>query len=141
MRNNIQHMFLKEINGGCFMILLTNILPSIIFIVLGTILKLWPPKEINHAFGYRTFFAMKNNETWKEGNSFSSAMLILSGVIALFFSISVTFLYSNAPSISSTLSGVGSILLGLSFGFYTEVHLRRIFDKDGKRKVESEVLQ
>lgn len=121
------------------MVLLTNILPSIIFIILGTILKLWPPKEINHAFGYRTFFAMKNIDTWKEGNNFSGIMLILSGVIALFFSISITFFYWNNSNISSIISGIGSILLGFSFGFYTEIHLRKTFDNDGKRKIEYEI--
>ncbi|MDR3598690.1 SdpI family protein [Clostridium sp.] len=121
------------------MVLLTNILPSIIFIFFGTTLKLWPPKDINHVFGYRTFFAMKNNETWKEGNNFSGVMMILSGVIAFFFSISATFIYWNSPNISSVISGIGSIVIAFCFVFYTEVHLRKTFDENGKRKIESEV--
>lgn len=121
------------------MVLLTNILPSMIFIIFGALLKLWPPKEINHAFGYRTFFAMKNNETWKEGNNFSGIMMILSGVIAFFFSISVTVIYWGAPNISSAICGIGSILLGFCFVFYTEVHLRKTFDENGKRRIESEI--
>lgn len=124
--------------GASLMILLTNILPSIIFIVVGVILKLWPPKKINHAFGYRTFFSMQNNETWKEGNNFSGIMMILSGVIAFFFSSSVTFMYWNSPNISSVVSGIGSILFCFSFVFYTEIHLRKTFDENGNRRIESE---
>lgn len=119
------------------MLLLTNIFSSIIFIIVGVILKVWPPKEINYIFGYRTFFAMKNQETWKEGNEFSGTMMILSGVIALIFSLLITVLYWNYPHISTSISSIGTILLIVGFVFYTEIHLRKIFDENGKRRTES----
>lgn len=115
--------------------LVTNILPSMIFIVLGVIFKFLAPEEINGALGYRTLFSMKNKETWKEGNNFSGIMSIISGIISLTFSILITFIYENNPSMSSKISGIGTIILVFSCIFYTEIHLRNIFDKDGKRKL------
>ncbi len=117
------------------MTLLTNILSSIIVIGFGVVLKLWPPGEINSMYGYRTFFAMKNRETWKEANSFSSVMMIVSGLITLNFSLLVTFLFKTDSDTSNTISVAGTMVIVLCFVLYTEIHLRKIFDKNGIRKV------
>lgn len=117
------------------MVLVTNILPSVIFIIAGAIVEFFAPDEVNGTFGYRTFFAMKNKETWKEGNKFSGIMMIASGVICLFLSLIITLFYNN-PRISSKASQMGTLIIVLICTFYTEIHLRKIFNKDGKRKAE-----
>lgn len=118
------------------MSVLANLSTSIVFIICGAILKFWPPERINSIYGYRTPFAKKNQEVWSEANNFSGTMMIVSGIIALIFSILITFLYKDNLGISSGISVAGSIIIVLSFIFYTEIHLRKIFDKDGKRKSE-----
>lgn len=118
------------------MSVLANLSTSIVFIICGVILKFWPPEEINSIYGYRTHFAKKNKEVWNEANNFSGTMMIVSGIIALIFSILITFLYKDNQGISNGISVAGSIIIVLSFIFYTEIHLRKIFNKDGKRKSE-----
>ncbi|RII33776.1 SdpI family protein [Clostridium chromiireducens] len=118
------------------MMLITNILTSVIFIVVGAILKLRPPKKINSVYGYRTFFAMKNKETWKEGNSFSAVMMLIGGSISLSFSLLITLLLREEPNLSSVISITGSLLITFSFTLYTEIYLRRIFDEEGIRKTK-----
>lgn len=117
------------------MVLVTNILPSIIFIIVGIILKFLAPEEINGVLGYRTFFAMKNKETWKEGNNFSGIMAIMSGSISLVFSILITLICKSDPSLGSKISDIGSLIFVFGCIFYTEIHLRKTFDQNGKRKL------
>lgn len=107
---------------------------SVVFLILGVILKLWPPKEINSFYGYRTPFSKKNNDVWKEANTYGGTMMILGAVIAIIFSIIITSLYGNNPGRSNIICVMGSLIIVLISIFYTEVHLRKVFDKDGKRK-------
>lgn len=115
--------------------LIQNALPSIIFIICGIALKLWAPEEVSGIFGYRTFFSMKNKETWKEGNEFSAMMMIVSGIICLLLSLTITFFYKDDPSISRKISGIVTVILVLGSIFYTEIHLKKVFDKDGNRRI------
>lgn len=117
------------------MILFSNCSVGIIFIIIGVIFKLWPPEHINDMMGYRTPFSKKNKEVWDEGNRFSSIMMIVSGIMTTIISILITFLYKNSPGAAVSISTICSLIITLGFVFYTEIHLRKIFDKDGNRKV------
>ena len=41
-------------------------------LLLGWLLKKFPPKKINHLYGYRTQRSMKNQATWEAANTYSS---------------------------------------------------------------------
>ena len=41
-------------------------------LLLGWLLKKFPPKKINHLYGYRTQWSMKNEATWEAANTYSS---------------------------------------------------------------------
>ena len=49
----------------------------------GIIPKIVRPKKINSWYGYRTTLSMKNQETWDEGNKYSTNQYIIAGVILL----------------------------------------------------------
>ncbi|MTK12016.1 MAG: SdpI family protein, partial [Clostridiaceae bacterium] len=49
----------------------------------GIIPKIVRPKQINSWYGYRTTLSMKNQETWDEGNKYSTNQYIIAGVILL----------------------------------------------------------
>ncbi|MFL0198624.1 SdpI family protein [Clostridium sp. WILCCON 0269] len=108
---------------------------NIFIIVIGFILKLWPPECINTSLGYKTPFAMKNQKTWNEGNRFAAIMLITGGVISLIFSLLISFLYKGNETEIIRFSSIFTVLCTLSFVFYTEIHLRKIFNKDGIKKL------
>lgn len=117
------------------MILLVNCLVGVILTVVGVIFKLWPPEHINNMMGYRTPFSKKNKETWKEANRFSATMMVTGGILSIVISIIITFLYKNSMAAAASISSICSIIITLSLVLYTEIHLRKIFDSNGKRKL------
>lgn len=106
---------------------------SLICFICGIILKLYPPLK-NDKLGYKSAFAMKNMDTWKEANFFSSLMLITSSIISSIFSFIVINTYILPISLKSKICTFSTVLIILIFVFYTEIHLRKIFNKDGSKK-------
>lgn len=45
-------------------------------LIIGVIFYKYPPKKINTFAGYRTTRSLKNIETWKEANRYSSKLMI-----------------------------------------------------------------
>ena len=66
---------------------MTHIIPSLIFLFAGIILFIFPPKNINLIYGYRTKSSMKNVSNWNKANKYSSKLLIFFGVLLLVLSI------------------------------------------------------
>ena len=67
------------------------VLTGIIFYLAGFIQAKWPPKKINHFYGYRTSTSMRNQEIWEFAQQYSSdktqklgGYTILLGVLAFF---------------------------------------------------------
>lgn len=98
--------------------------------ILGLILRVYPPEHINNSLGYKTPFAMKNKDTWYEGNRFWGTMLSFTGIIFIPLSISMRYLYKNNLNLSIL---VLFILFIISI-ILTEIHLRKLFDKNGAKK-------
>lgn len=60
---------------------------SILFLLISILLFLFPPKRINHFYGYRTRRSMKNLENWKFSNRFAAIGMLLfsvSNIIGLY---------------------------------------------------------
>lgn len=106
---------------------------SAIFLIVGLIQLRWPPKKINHVYGYRTPRSMKNMDTWVEANRFSSLMMVRLGMYMLFGGIVIAFLPQMHPTVY-----VGYILLVLPVAITmlvaTEKHLKNVFDDHGQRR-------
>ena len=58
------------LTGGCFSL-------------AGYITKRFPPKKINHLYGYRTKTSMRNQEVWDFAQRYSASEMIKSGIIML----------------------------------------------------------
>ncbi|WPC39482.1 SdpI family protein [Clostridium sp. JS66] len=108
---------------------------GIVLITVGVILKLFPPEHINSWYGYRTPFSMKNKAIWDEGNRFTAILLVYIGASSLIIAVLCDVIYignfDKAFKISTTISIIG-LLCSIPL---TEIHLRRLFDKNGNRKV------
>ena len=104
-----------------------------IFFIVGLILMLKPPSKINSLYGYRTFMSMKNQDTWKEGNRFSSRLMTGIGLGDLLIGLILNFLdqTTGVGMVSGILIIVVSAFLLI---IITEQHLRKVFDKEGKRR-------
>ncbi len=77
--------------------------------------------------------SMKNQETWDEGNRFSSRLMTGIGLGNLFIGIILNFIDTQARvgMISGILVIVVSAFLLI---IVTEQHLKKVFDKEGKRR-------
>ncbi|WP_097027164.1 SdpI family protein [Clostridium peptidivorans] len=113
---------------------LTSCITGVVLAIFGLVLRVYPPEHINNTIGYKTPFAMKNKDTWYEGNRFCGTMLLFIGIIFIPFSILMRYLYRNNLNLSESISIVGLAILLIAIIIFTEIHLRKLFDKNGVRK-------
>lgn len=111
------------------MILLTT---GIIFLLCGLLMFKFPPESINGVIGYRTPMSMKNKDTWDEAQKYSGVSMIILGIISLLLAI-ISYLVKGLlanESFQLLFMLIGTIIMII----IDEVHLRKIFNKDGSRK-------
>ena len=105
---------------------------GIICIVLGFIFKVFPPRRINSIYGYRTRLSMKNQDTWNEAQKYSANTFLIGGFIYMVLEFVLNYLTENISS------GYENIIILIGFVIMIvvdEVHLKKVFNKDGNRKV------
>ena len=115
----------------------TLMLP-IILILFGIYLGIaGRPRKIRWWVGYRTSRSMKNQATWELANSYAGKLLLLSGVTMLPFSIRA-FVYEThellVPGALGVLQVVSAASILVLIIIFTEMALRKEFDKNGERK-------
>lgn len=77
---NFEHpLFLIPIGAG------------ILLILMGTVMRKFPPRKINSLYGYRTSNSMKSQERWDFAQSYSAKAMIRSGGILMLISPFGTF--------------------------------------------------
>lgn len=57
-----------------------------IFCITGLITYVFPPKKINHLYGYRTSSSMKSKEVWDFAQRFSSIKMVQMGLLLIVIS-------------------------------------------------------
>lgn len=60
-----------------------SIFTGMIFILTAVFMKRHPPKDMNAIYGYRTPRSMKNMELWKEGNRYSTELMLKQGYVII----------------------------------------------------------
>src|SRR5580698_5836717 len=66
-----------------------------VFLVLGALQYYFPPKKINNWYGYRTPTAKRNQQTWDEGNRFSSRLMMRFGFIVMVIGLLIAAVLNN----------------------------------------------
>lgn len=86
----------------------------------------------NSNVGYRTKRALKNDDTWNEAQKYASKLMMAFAVIYT----TIGFFIRNLKGITGFLIVLFVIVVLLPLIVYipTEMHLKKIFDKDGNRK-------
>ncbi len=104
------------------------ILCGLPMVILGYVYWKWPPKKVNHLYGYRTNRSMKNQEVWDYANKIGAQMIIYSGVITMISGLVPLFTeWEHAHFIP-----LGILMITLIGGiWYCEKQLDKRFDKDG----------
>ena len=94
-------------------------------LLLGWLLKKFPPKKINHLYGYRTQRSMKNQATWEAANTYSSLVFFKVSLYSFFIPVALYFLY---PQQNVLFTIITNTLLLLYVLYATEKHLKARFD-------------
>lgn len=74
------NLFIDQLLGLPFVV-------GFVFVLAGFVQFLFPPKNINSLYGYRTKSSMKSEEIWQFAQSYSAKKMILGGVFLLLTSL------------------------------------------------------
>ncbi len=101
-----------------------------LILIIGLITKYYPPKKINNLYGYRTKRSMMNADTWQFANSYSTSILIISGM----FTTLIQLIFWNLVVEDFLLIGLTAFVIGLGLSILlTERKLKETFDIEGNR--------
>lgn len=99
-----------------------NIYIPISFIIIGFLLRKYPPKHRNNVLGYKSPIFMRNKDAWYEGNRFFGKIIMYGGIsgVILYLLVPKTLIAENSFQIVYGLIAIISIIC-------TETHLFRLF--------------
>lgn len=103
------------LTGGCFAL-------------AGYITKRFPPKKINHLYGYRTKTSMRNQEIWDFAQKYSANEMIKLGAIMLALA-AVVWLADIQFKGDIVLALVLTVIFPLFMLFQIEQELKKRFPK------------
>lgn len=114
--------------------MLYSLIFGLVTLGFGVIPKIVKPKKINSWYGYRTVRSTKNQETWDEGNRYTSNQYMIAGVILLIIGKISYALIPDRPYLGSLIAFIPVLMVTV---FTTEKHLKKVFDSNGMRINES----
>jgi len=120
---------------------LPAVITPLVILFCGILYAIYPPKEINFLYGYRTGKSMLNHDTWTTANSLAAksliigqvSILIIIAVVALLERTRVINLFGKATDFYLVSMVVSTALVLLPI-FIVESELKRQFHEDGTRK-------
>lgn len=124
-----------------FMLAMDLLIPGVM-IGFGKEFQKNPPTEINPGYGYRTTMSSKNQDTWDFAQRYMGKVWYQAGRWLLIPS-AVPLLFVLGRDVGTT-GKVGTIACGVQLAvmlgsiLVTERALKKNFDKNGKRKIETD---
>ena len=104
------------LTGGCFSL-------------AGYITKRFPPKKINHLYGYRTKTSMRNQEIWDFAQRYSASEMIKLGIIMLI--LAGFALFAEVQFKGDIFVAIGlTVIFPLVMLFQIETELKKRFPKE-----------
>ncbi|WP_294824709.1 SdpI family protein [uncultured Flavobacterium sp.] len=115
---------MEEFIDNVFFVSLTC---GVIFLVAAGVMHLFPPKKINHLYGYRTPASMKTQERWDFAQRYS-AIQMMKVAIALIV-LSLTGYFFDLPVTVNISLGLVLVVLSAFYMFITtERAIRKNFN-------------
>ena len=104
-----------------------QMLDGLSFVILGLFLGKYPPKKINHIYGFRTRNSMKSQERWDHAQVYSAAEMVRQGIIMCVLG-AVLGIITDMDEITSVVIFVVLLLLScLALYLRTEDSLKKKF--------------
>lgn len=120
--------FQEVVEMNVFFWIVDLIIP-VTMMVMGTVFKKHPPKEINSVYGYRTSRSMASKEAWDYAHQLAGKVWMRIGVILLAFVVVEKLVVPVDPARLSIMNagiGVAALIIPIPF---IESQLKRKFDK------------
>jgi uncharacterized membrane protein len=112
--------------------LIAGAIISLCYFTAG-VLMMTKAAEPSKIFGYRTHAARRNMDTWLEANHFAGRSIMIVGSILMLLLLLFTSIFPEPAGFYPAVFLV--MFMGtLVVVVLTEVHLKKIFFKDGKRR-------
>ena len=77
--------------------LIVSFAAGLVFVIAGWILKNYPPKKINHWYGYRTHSSMASQERWDFAQGYSSKEMSRMGLLIMAIGLLGLFIPFSEP--------------------------------------------
>ena len=106
---------------------------SIIYFLISIFFIKFPPINKNWIVGYRTPLSMKNQDTWDVAQKLCGYGMLVTGIINLL--LGIWAILSPAPGNTENMQALFLVVSVLGLFIISEIYLRKIFNKDGSRKV------
>ena len=114
--------------------LYTSYICPLIFLVVGIVFWMYPPKKINGLYGYRTTRSCKSQEAWDFAQRYSAKLITMFGLAALIVA-AAAHLFRNSLCVNSDylmlydvcITLLLPIIVVLSPIVLTELELRKRF--------------
>ncbi|MEP1033364.1 SdpI family protein [Ekhidna sp.] len=114
-------------------LILSNLAIGPLLLILAFIIKTYPPKNINWAYGYRTTRSKKTQETWDAANKYANELMVWVAILTTMAQTILYFLFSPTTALLIACAVI-SILLILMI-IMVEKYLKETFDDEGQRKM------
>ena len=102
---------------------------GLVFIVTAIITSKYPPKKINHIYGYRTKNSMMSKERWDFAQEYSTELMQKYGIVMVLLGFLGYF--TSYSTIISTLIAIGIIIfLTIAIMYKTEKALKEQFEDE-----------
>lgn len=103
---------------------------GLLFVSVALLLYHFPPKKINHLYGYRTAKSMKNQERWDFAQKYSAVRMIESGVFLIILALFATIVgVFEENSTAAAFTGLSLVMLAAVYLF---VRTQKAIDKKFK---------
>lgn len=124
--------FLKQLEGWTRFFVL---LGPLILLGLGACYYFKPPKEANHAFGFRSYWGMGSVQAWQYAQHLAGllymiaggALTVLMGIVSIFFRGEDAF----AMLTTAVICVAVELVIVLALWIFLQLVLYRTYDKDG----------
>lgn len=111
-----------------------DILVGLLFLLMGLLMKIFPPKTRKNIYGYRSFLATRNEETWQEANHFATKHSLKIAYVLIGIGIVIGFFFKTQNNWYYLFS-VGTVIIAvLNLRGETEWYLSQHFEDNGERK-------
>lgn len=106
-----------------------SLLTGGIFLIAGLFLFIFPPKNINGLYGYRSSFSMKSQEIWDYAQKHAGKQMMKAGLI-LFVIGGLFYLLSIPSELAVIFELIALLVVVILMLYFVDKHLRNQFPID-----------